>query len=57
MRFLKLGDYQPVDKTKEREKLREFLEKKDFSDIGVNQNKPKSKSRGLKFDKNGKWIG
>ena len=53
-----MGDYQTVDKTKEREKIRDFLEKKEFVDIGVTERKakPNLNVKGLEFDKNGKRI-
>jgi len=53
----KLGSYETVDKSKEREKINAFLEKKDFVDFGVSKKKLKNSARSnLKFDKDGKFV-
>lgn len=54
----KIGGYQTVDKTKQRERVLAFLKQKEGVALGGEQIKtlPKT-SGGLEFDENGKWIG
>ena len=54
---IKIGSYQTVDKTKQRERVLAFLKQNGEVCLGGEQRKPLPKIRGgLQFDENGKWI-
>jgi len=53
----KMGGYQTVDKTEQRERILGFLKQKGEVCLGGEQRKLLPKIRGgLQFDENGKWI-
>ena len=52
-----MGGYQAVDKSKERARIRSYLNGRVAVDFGVSKEKPKKvNGRDLKFDENGKLV-